>query len=168
MFNSKVRRILLIVTCILILIGIALMAWAYFVHRDKNVIKIKLDIGTSESIKFEELSLLPGESCEYTIRLTRNGSEDKYELGLDFREISTADNQLLKEFAYVKIEAGGETVYQMLLADAFEDSVLKLPVDLKKNVNTELKIVYYLPIDVGNEAQNAEAFFELLLTASNE
>jgi hypothetical protein len=29
-------------------------------------------------------------------------------------------------------------------------------------------MVYYLPVDIGNEAKNAEAVFELLLTASNE
>ena len=34
--------------------------------------------------------------------------------------------------------------------------------------NTEFQIVYYLPIDVGNEAKNAEALFGLMLTASNE
>ena len=34
--------------------------------------------------------------------------------------------------------------------------------------NTELKIVYYLPLEVGNEAKKAEAFFELLIKASNE
>jgi hypothetical protein len=28
--------------------------------------------------------------------------------------------------------------------------------------------VYYMPLDVGNEAKNTEAVFKLVLTASNE
>ena len=40
--------------------------------------------------------------------------------------------------------------------------------DFRENKNTELKVIYYLPLDVGNEAKNAEAIFELQLTASNE
>ena len=51
---------------------------------------------------------------------------------------------------------------------AFEKEKIVLPVDFDEGENTELKIVYYLPLDVGNEAKNAEAVFELLLTASNE
>ena len=31
-----------------------------------------------------------------------------------------------------------------------------------------MKIVYYMPIEIGNEAKNAEAIFDLLLTATNE
>ena len=35
-------------------------------------------------------------------------------------------------------------------------------------ITTPFEIVYYLPIDVGNEAKNAVAVFELHLTAYNE
>ena len=68
----------------------------------------------------------------------------------------------------MKIVSNGETVYDELLATAFEDEILVLPVDFNEGINTELKIVYYLPLEVGNEAKNAEAVFEVLLTASNE
>ena len=68
----------------------------------------------------------------------------------------------------MKIVANGEVISDELLADAFEKEKIVLPVDFDEGENTELKIVYYLPLDVGNEAKNAEAVFELLLTASNE
>ena len=89
----------------------------------------------------------------------------KYDLSLDFVEIG---NKSLKNFAYVKIISNGDVVCDKLLATVFEDQDVVLPVDFNEGKNTEITIVYYLPIDVGNEAKNAEAAFELLLTASNE
>ncbi len=166
MLNRNFKRILLIIASLLILIGIVLMAWAYFIHREKTVIKV--DLGLSESIKFEELCLLPGEQCDYDLKFVKNGSENSYELTLKFRELETKEEHRLQEFAYARIEAGGEILYDELLIDAFEDEGLTLTVNFKEDINTELKILYYLPIDVGNEAQNAEALFELLITASNE
>ena len=74
----------------------------------------------------------------------------------------------LKNFARVKIISNGETVHDELLASAFDSEDLKLTVNFAKKRNTELSIVYYLPIEVGNEAKNAEADFEIHLTASNE
>ena len=74
----------------------------------------------------------------------------------------------MKNYARVKIFANGEVVSDEQLADAFENEKIILPVDFDEGKNTELKIVYYLPLEVGNEAKKAEAFFELLLKASNE
>ena len=45
---------------------------------------------------------------------------------------------------------------------------LFLPVHFDLLHNTELTVEYYMPIEIGNEAKNAEAHFELHLTASNE
>ena len=50
----------------------------------------------------------------------------------------------------------------------FEAENINLPVDFSEGKNTELKITYYLPIDIGNEAKNAEAIFELRFESSNE
>ena len=64
--------------------------------------------------------------------------------------------------------ANGNVVCDELLADAIEDDNIVFPVDFEANDKNEIKIVYYLPLDVGNEAKKAEAQFELILTASNE
>ena len=45
---------------------------------------------------------------------------------------------------------------------------IMVPVNFKEKTNTEFNVVYYMPEEVGNEAQNAAARFELKLTASNE
>ena len=55
-----------------------------------------------------------------------------------------------------------------MLATAFEGEGIDLHVDLTRAKHQELIITYYMPLEVGNEAQNAEAIFDLLITATNE
>ena len=165
MMNKKVLiRIVLALGSVLIIVGVSLMGWILATEEERNVIKVDLDDGKTEAIEFESLSLVPGEECEYTVKLKKSGA-DKYDLSLDFVE---TEEKTLKDHARVKIMSGDEVICDELLADIFENEDIILPVDFDEGKNTELKIVYYLPLEVGNEAKNAEAKFELLLTASNE
>jgi dihydroneopterin aldolase len=101
---------------------------------------------------------------------------DAFEDALNYAEIYDVSlvfvdkdkDMTLKHYARVKIMLGEEVVCDELLADVFENDDIVLDVDLTEKKSTELKIVYYLPIEIGNEAKNAEAVFELQLTASNE
>ena len=160
----KLMRIVMIVGSVLILAGVSIMWGAMVIEEEQNVIEVELDNEETQSIEFEGLGLIPGGECEYTIKLEDSGS-DKYDLTLNFVE---TEEKTLKNYARAKIIANGEVVCDELLATIFEKEDIILPVDFKENINTELRIVYYLPIEVGNEAKNAEATFELLLTASNE
>ena len=74
----------------------------------------------------------------------------------------------LKSFAHVKIEKGDEVIYDELLSDAFSDDGITLPVKYGKKNSVKLKVTYYLPSEVGNEAENAEAVFELQVTAGKD
>lgn len=160
--KGRLMRVILIVGSALILVGVMLMGWM-LKHKDaQNMIDVLLVDGKTKVVEFESLTLVPGEECEYTVRL-RKSDIDKYKLKLDFVEL---EEKMLKNFARVKILANGEIVYDELLATTFENHGTVLSVDFAEGKNTELRIVYYLPIDVGNEAKNAEAIFELLLTAS--
>ena len=163
--KSKLMRIILVAGSVLIIVGVSLMGWMLATEDERGVIEVKLEDGKTESLTFEDLTLVPGEECEYIIQLEKT-SASKYELELDF--VDTDEEKTLKNYARVKILANGEVVCDELLADAFEKEKIVLPVDFDEGKNTELKVVYYLPIDVGNEAKRAEAVFELLLTASNE
>ena len=97
--------------------------------------------------------------------LKKSFKEKQYDLSLDFIE---TEEKTLKHFARVQIVANGDVVCDELLATVFEDEDIILPIDFTEdNKSIELKIVYYLPIEIGNEAKNAEAVFELLLTANN-
>ncbi len=162
--KSKLMRIILIAGSVLIIVGVSLMGWMLATEDERSVIEIQLEEGKTKSVEFENLSLVPGEECEYTVKLEKSGA-DEYDLKLDFVE---TEEKSLKNYARVKILANGALVCDELLAAVFENEDIVLPVDFSEGKNTELKFVYYLPLDVGNEAKNAEAIFELLLTASNE
>lgn len=164
MSKSNIMRIILVVGIALIIIGILLLGWVWATADDRNVIRVQLEGGNSEALKFEELALVPGEECEYLIKLERMSS-DSYDLVLDFVE---SGEGTLADYARVRITSGEHTVCDELLRDAFSSEDIVLSVDFSENKNTELKVIYYLPVEVGNEAKNAEAIFELLLTASNE
>ena len=164
MTKSNLLRIIAVTASALIIVGVSLMCWMLATSDERNVIKVGLDKGDSESIKFDTLALVPGDSCEYTIKLHREGAK-RYDLSLQFKE---TQEKTLKNFARVKISCGDEVLCDELLATVFENSAIVLPVDFKDDKNTELTITYYLPLEVGNEAKNAEADFELHLTASNE
>ncbi len=163
MTKSKFMRIVLIATSVLILIGVALMARMLATRDDRNVIHIDLDDQT-EPIVFENLALIPGESCTYTIRLGGDAAE-QYRAHLQFEETEDLN---LKHYAYVRVETNGQVLCDQLMATVFAGEGIDLAVDLTQSSKQEVTITYYLPIDVGNEAQNAEAYFELLITASNE
>ena len=164
MRSNKHIQVLAIVGSVLILFGIALMCWILLTEEERNVIEVQLECGETETIEFAELSLVPGEECEYTIKLGRFGA-DRYDLSLDFVE---TEDRTLKDFARVRVYADGELVSDELLRDAFENEDIVLPINYATKQNTELTIVYYLPLDVGNAAKRASAVFELRLKASNE
>ena len=131
-------------------------------EEERNSINVHINESSEKTLEFKDLFLLPGESCEYTIKL--NGERSKqYDLSFDF--IDVEEEKTLKDFARVRIEAGGDVICDELLADAFESENIVASIDFENEKNTEILIVYYLPIDVGNEAKNAEAVFELRLTA---
>ena len=162
--KSNLMRIILIVGSIFIIVGVSLMTWMLTTEDERNVIKVSVDEGKSETVKFDALSLVPGDECEYTVKLKKGGA-DKFDMKFDF--VETVDG-VLKDYARVKIIVQDTVVYDDLLANTFENENIVLPVDFGVDKNTEFKILYYLPLEVGNEAKNAEALFELILTASNE
>lgn len=162
--KSNLMRIIMVVGSVLIIVGVSLMTWMLVTEDERNVIKVSVDERNSETVKFEALSLVPGDECEYTVKLVKGGA-DKFDMKLDF--VQTEDG-ILKDYARVKIIVQGNVVYDDLLADTLANENIVLSVDFGEDKNTEFQIVYYLPLEVGNEAKNAEALFELILTASNE
>lgn len=164
MQKSKLMQIILIVGSILIIVGVSLMTWMLATEDDRNVIRVQIDEGESKPVKFEALTMVPGDECEYSVKLVKGGT-NKFDLKFDF--VETGDGTL-KNYARVKIIVRDNVVYDDLLVNTLENKNILLSVDFGEDKNTEFQIVYYLPIDVGNEAKNAEALFGLMLTASIE
>lgn len=167
MTKSRFMQILLIVLSTLIIIGIAIMIWVLVTAESRNEIKVVLKDGKTERVEFEDLALVPGGSCEYTVKLKGDNAK-KYELTLDYIDTTETEGRSLADFAYVIIISGDNVVYDSSLASALKDEPIVLPVDFRKALNTELTVKYYLPVNVSSEAENLEAEFALLITASNE
>ena len=90
---------------------------------------------------------------------------EQYEVHLFFEETQSGT---LKHYAYIRIEANGRELCDQLMATVLAGEGIDLFVDLHQVEQQEVIITYYLPIEAGNEAQNAEAGFDLLITVSNE
>lgn len=157
-------RIILVISSILTIVGLSLMLQDMTSSDEVDEIEVRVDQNMVESLEFQDLALIPGESCEYTVKLKGTATK-RYMLYLDFVENG---DQSLKDFAYVKMISGDEVIYDKLLADAFADDDIAFEVDFSEYRNTALTIVYYMPMDVGNEAKNAEAFFNLEISAEYE
>ena len=165
MTRRRFMQILLSAACVLIIIGATLAIWVMSTDAERNVIDVRLKNGETKTLRFEDLALIPGGSSEYVVVLNRGASKN-YDLTLRIKSIGK-DNQL-KHFARVRIEADGAEICDELLDTLIKSRSVSFPVDLTKNRSMELRIVCYLPLEVGNEAQNATADFEILLSASNE
>ena len=165
MSHNRFNQIVLASTSLLIIFAVVLL-WINLASTDDIDVTdtVVVEDGETKILKFENLSLVPGEQCEYTVFL--EGDNPKaYDVTLDFEELFDLS---LKNFAYVRILADGKLLLDELLADAFKNDSIKLHVDFGQDEDVELKITYYLPIEVGNEAKNAEAIFDLRISASNE
>ena len=128
-------------------------------------IEIDLDDGGKESIHFENLELVPGGSTEYTVTL-KSELDGKYKISLEFKDENT--DMKLKKYVYVRAEYEGKTVCDELLADVLDGDAVTFDFEMNANEDSELKITYYMPETVGNEAENAEAKFELIINYTNE
>ena len=137
MAKSKFMRIVLVVASALILLGVGLMSWMIKTENDRNNIKVDLSDG-ADAIKFDNLSLIPGEQCEYNVTLKDDHSKE-YDLTLDFVEL---EEKTLKNFVRVKILANGELICDELLADLFENEDVVLSVDFNDRKTNDLKIIY--------------------------
>lgn len=164
MIKNNIMRVMMILSSIMVIAGVAIMYHETTQPTEENVINVHIEEGSIETIEFAQLHLIPGAAADYLVKLHSEYSQH-CELTLDFAETQPGT---LKDYAYVKIISGDKVLYDELLATAFEDEHLIFNVDFDKNHNTELIVEYYMPLEVGNEAKNAEAFFELHISAYNE
>lgn len=168
MIGNKKLLVTLTATAVMIIIGVGLMIWAMWNEQEVNVIDVRLSDGASAPVEFNDLSMLPGDSTDYTIRFS-SYSSDQYHVTLDFLEDEDDKaSNTLKHFVKVRIDVDGKTVCDDLLKNAIDGKVIDFPVDVGKGVNTKVQVTYYLPDDVGNEAKGAKADFKLHIHASNE
>lgn len=157
-------RVGIIVIAVLILCGVILTLLLMNDRVRGNVFDIGLD-GNISPIEFEGLKMVPGDSVEYKLAFKGRDAKE-YNVNLDFTDVDP--DGTLKNFVRIKILSGETEIYDELLADAMNGKTLDLKVNFKKAENTELKLVYYMPLEVGNEAKLATSDFRLNITSTIE
>ena len=168
MADNKKLLVTITAVSLMIVIGVALVFWAMWNEKVVSVIDITLSGDASSSVDFNNVALVPGQKTEYTVRFTSYSSK-RYGVILDFFEDEDKKAyNTLKHYVRVRIEVGDEVLCDDLLAKVIDGDLLTFNVDIRKRLNTEMKVTYYLPDNIGNEAKGAHAAFKLRITAGNE
>ncbi len=164
MTKNTFMRISMIASSALILVGVALTVYFSVAFNNRRVIKIDVEPDEIHSVEFKELFLIPGQEEEYILSL-KSDIKEKYNAEIIFDEI--ADGKL-KNFARARIELNDEVIFDDSLASLLDGDKITLSIDPKKNPAKQIKITYYLPAEVGNDAQDTTSDFELLISISNQ
>ena len=164
---------LIILGSLLIIVSSVFVLYLIDTEEERNVISVPLSGMPADGetvvgeITFDDLVLVPGTQCEYDVVLARDRtySKGKYIFSLDFVEVAPSP---LKEHAYVKIIYDDTVVCDELMTTVMESDDIVVTISFDGHKEKTLKIIYYLPDEVGNEAKNAGAQFKLVLTATND
>ena len=128
---------------------------------DNHSIQIELETGEGQTIPFEKLGLVPGDSVTYDLYLSTTDGPTK-KVYLEFYEVQDSP---LKDFVRVRILVNDEEICDELLGDLMDSGKVDFDTDLSVGSECKVTIIYYMPEEVGNEAANAEAWFDLSITA---
>ena len=159
----KLKIFFPIAAAVLLLVGAGLLAVILLTPNNDFVKDITLkdnDI-TSETLNFSANGLKPGDEREYTLNI--NGkSAGSYKLYFDFVE---SQSGALKDFVNVTLLYGdkGETY---ALSDLLNGAAVCINCNVGVTSGAVIKVIYSMPIGVGNEAQNATTDFAINLTAA--
>lgn len=136
--------------------------WNLFNSSNGNhTVKVEIENGEGETVPFEKLGLVPGDSVTYDLYLSTTDGPTK-SVYLEFYEVQDSP---LKDFVRVRILVNDEELCDELLGDLMDSGKIDFNMDLSVGDECKVTLVYYMPIEVGNEAANAEAWFDLCITA---
>lgn len=157
-------NIMLIAVSIFALVGAGVTAYLLTQSEDSDIITLNVEDGTHETVGFENLCMIPGEESVYEFALAAEIA-GAYELTLDFSETKAG---ALAQYAYARIELGGETVAEKRLDALLDGDAILLSRALSEDEPLLLTLTYYIPEQVGNEAQAASIDFVLEITVRSE
>ena len=164
MKRDLIMQVGIIVIAVLIMCGVVLTLLMMNDDVRGDVLDIGLD-GNISPIEFGGLKMVPGDSVEYKMCFTGKAAEE-YNVNLSFTDADP--DGTLKNFIRVKILSGQTAIYDELLVDAMNGDGINVNVNFKAKENTELKLIYYMPLEVGNEAKLATSDFRLNITSTME
>ena len=162
MVKKEAWRIFLVLFGALVLLCGCVLAYVASESNYGNIINLDIEDGECEKVEFKEFYILPGESCSYVLRLNMK-TYGNYSLNLDFERVSS---QNLEKYVNVKILVGGRTLCDTPLSELLSDENQGINYLMSSWLPENVEIIYYIPEEVGNEAQGAYTTFDLNITAS--
>ena len=157
----KLKIILPIVAVALLLFGVVLMALTLASPNSSFIKDVTLnDDGVEQELEMSANGLIPGDSREYTLNLKGQSTGD-YSLNFAFVVLNDG---ALKDFVKVTLQCGDKSdTYN--LSDLLGGQVATLKIKTIAKQTTVVKVIYSIPSEVGNEAQNATVDFTVNLSA---
>ncbi len=161
MVKKEAWRIFLLLFGILVLLCSCFLVYVFSESNYGNIIDVDIEDGVSEKVEFKSFHILPGESCSYVLRLNMKTAGD-YKLQLDFERVSSHN---LEKYVNVKILVGGRTLCDTPLFEFLSADCQGISYTMNSGLPENIEIIYYIPEEVGNEAQGAYTTFDLHITA---
>ena len=160
----KIINLIMVVMVVTALIGVGI---ALYIQNYKigDKIEISSDGVTTKTLEVNDLNLIPGQEKEYVLNLNFD-DYGKYYLTITFSNLKNGST--LQNFIDVSVTIGSQTASGSL-ADYFTpDGKIKFDYVLTDGRGEDLKILFKLPAEVGDEAQGAVAKFDINLTVNTE
>ena len=162
--------IVLIVSSAIILIGVVIGALSLADFDGEDTTKVKFSESKTEgAVEFREMLVHPGETVGHTVLLTSE-VEGECELSVSFKEYkpNLLANEL-KKYVYVTVTLGDAVICESVLLEELFSTELEAQVcELDSKEPLELDISFHMPIETGNEAEFTEAYFDVIISVSNE
>ncbi len=105
--------------------------------------------------------LCPGMRVSYEIHLKANEG-DRFGITMDFEK---TDTDSLAQFVDVEIRLSGEKIDGAKLSEYLGGRQITFPTEFDSTSEIDIEIVYGMGIDVGDDAQNTTADFNIILSA---
>ena len=156
------KYVLPIAAVMLLIVGVALLITVLTTANDDVVQDITLSANdiTRESLEFSANGLMPGDVREYTINL-KGKSAGSYNVMLDF---GVVEDGALKNFVDVTVQQG-DRAHTYKLYELLDGKPVSFNCRIGSMQATVIKVIYSMPAEIGNEAQNASVDFAINLTA---
>ncbi len=159
---SKRISCILILSVVVTMIGIIIGVWIY-VSQDKFADEKTIVLNEQPQTEMEvSLSgLVPGVSVSYEIHLKANEG-GSFGITMDFEK---TDSDSLAPFVDVEVRLSGEKIDGAKLSEYLGGKQIIFPAKFDDTSEIDIEIVYSMSIDVGDDAQNTTADFNIVLSA---
>ncbi len=164
--SKLATTILVAALCLLAVMGGLLAAHVQMAHEDfEENITVSKEGTTTSTVAVHDLALLPAASRTYTVHL-RCKASGTYRILLSYEEKA---NGGLKPFVNVTVRADGEIVWNGTLQELLDGNTCPtFSGELQEKDSFDVQITYDMPQEIGNEAKDTFADFDVHFTIEKE